>query len=121
MSTYTQDIIVVENQTAIQLGSGSLSVFATPALVALMENTATKAIASLNEGETTVGISINVQHLKASAIGEKISCEAHITAIDGRKISFEITATNDKDEIIGTATHERFVVNAEKFMQKISK
>ena len=120
MNTYKQSIVVAENQTAIHLGSGSLPVFATPALVAFMENTATKAITSLNEAETTVGICINVQHLKASAVGEKITCEAHITEVDGRKISFEINAKNDKGEIIGTATHQRFVVNADKFMQKIS-
>ncbi len=120
MKTYTQEITVDENNTAISLKSGSLPVFATPALVAFMENTATKTIDNLSPEETSVGICINVQHTKASGIGETLSCTANITQVDGRKISFEITAKNAKNEIIGTATHDRFVVNVEKFMRKIS-
>jgi Predicted thioesterase len=118
-SSFTQTIQVTENQTAKQIGSGLLPVFATPALVALMENTAMQLI-ELPEGNSSVGISICVKHLKASPIGEKIECTATIVAIEGRKYSFEITATDSMGNLIGEATHERFLVNIEKFMSKLS-
>ncbi len=115
----TQTFTVSDGQSAINLGSGTLPVFGTPALVACMENTAWKAVENLQEGETTVGISMDIQHLKASAIGETITCTARITAVEGRKISFDIEARNERGELIGKATHDRFVVNAEKFMAKL--
>lgn len=115
----TQTFTVADEQSALNLGSGTLPVFGTPALVACMENTAWKAVADLQEGETTVGIGMDIKHLKASAIGETITCTARITAVEGRKISFEIEARNERGELIGTATHDRFVVNAEKFMAKL--
>jgi predicted thioesterase len=118
--TYEQEMTVTELHTAEKLGSGSLSVFATPALVAFMENTAMKLLADLPESETSVGVSINIQHLKASAIGEKIRCTAKITEIDGRKYTFYLEAIDSSDAIIGKGTHERFVVNVEKFMGKLS-
>lgn len=117
-NTLTQTIQVQANQTAIQIGSGLLPVFATPALVALMENTAMQLI-ELPEGSSSVGISICVKHLKASPIGAQIECTATLTAIDGRKYSFEIKATDKNGDLIGEATHERFLVNIEKFMSKL--
>ncbi len=120
MNRFTQTIEVSPELTAEHIGSGSLPVYATPALIALMENTATRAIDTLAPGETSVGIAIAAQHLKASAVGEQITCTAQITAIDGRKISFDISATNEAEETIGTATHDRFVVNAEKFMSRLT-
>jgi len=114
----TQTIQVQANQTATQYGSGLLEVFATPALIGLMENTAMKLI-ELPEGSSSVGTSINMKHLKASPIGEMIECTATIVAIDGRKYSFEIKATDSKGDLIGEATHERVVINIEKFMSKI--
>lgn len=117
-NTLTQTIQVQANQTAAQYGSGLLDVFATPALIGLMENTAMKLI-ELPEGSSSVGTSINMKHLKASPIGEEIKCTATIVAIEGRKYSFEITATDSKGDLIGEATHERFLVNIEKFMSKL--
>jgi predicted thioesterase len=118
--TFTQTITVKDKDSAKSLGSGGLDVFGTPAMIALMENTALLMVRpSLPEGSDTVGIEINAKHLKASPIGAEITCTATITAIDGRKISYELTATDASGEIIGTATHDRFVVDIAKFMSKL--
>jgi len=117
-NSLTQTIQVQANQTATQYGSGLLEVFATPALIGLMENTAMKLI-ELPEGSSSVGTSINMKHLKASPIGEIIECTATITAIEGRKYSFEVKVTDSKGDLIGEATHERVIINIEKFMSKI--
>lgn len=117
---------VTEELTAKQVGSGLLPVYATPAVVAFMEATACATLDSsenptpLPAGSTTVGIHIDVQHTKASAIGETITCEAILKAVEGRKFSFEIICTNAKGEVIATATHERFLVDAERFMAKLA-
>ena len=118
--TNTQTIIVQENQTALNHGSGLLPVFATPALVALMENTAMQLI-ELPNGYSSVGISISVNHLKASLVGETIKCEAIITSVVGRKYSFELVATDSFGDIIGNGTHERLVVTIDKFLDKLIK
>jgi predicted thioesterase len=117
-NSLTQTIQVQANQTAAQYGSGLLDVFATPALIGFMENTAMKLI-ELPEDSSSVGTSINMKHLKASPVGETIECTATIISIEGRKYSFKITATDSKGDLIGEATHERFIVNIEKFMSKI--
>ena len=116
----TQTIIVNESQTASQFGSGLLPVFATPALIALMENTAMQLI-ELPEGSSSVGISINMQHLKANLVGSAVHCKATVTAVEGRKYSFYITATDDNGDLLGECIHERMVINVEKFMSKLSK
>ncbi len=116
----TQTIIVTEQLTAAILGSGLLPVYATPAVVALIENTACQCITDLQEGETTVGIHIDVQHLKASAIGEEVTCTASLVAQEGRKYAFTATVTNAKGDVLATATHERFKVDAQRFMAKLS-
>ena len=118
-TSFTQSIQVTENQTAANLGSGTLAVFGTPALIALMENTAMKLLIGLPEDSTSVGISINVQHLKASIVGTIINCRATITAIEGRKYSFKLEATDKAGNLIGEGIHERFIVNAQKFMSKL--
>lgn len=118
--TFTQSHCVKPNETAAVYGSGKLEVYATPALVALMENTAIKCLEGLLEpGTDTVGIEINVKHLKASAIGKEISCRATIREVEGRRIRFELEARDEK-EIIGTAVHDRFIIDPVKFMNKLS-
>ena len=113
------DVIVNESNTAAAIGSGSLLVFATPAMIALMENTAVKSIMDfLDKTQTTVGISLNIKHLKASTIGQKITATAKLTAIDGKKLTFTVEAHDDKD-LIGEGIHERFIVDSEKFMNKL--
>jgi len=115
---FSQTIRVAENQTAIHYGSGLLPVFATPALIALMENTAMQLI-TLPEGCSSVGISINMQHLKASPVGEDIQCTATLTGVEGRKYSFEIIAADSHLQLVGKAIHERVVVDIDRFMSKI--
>ena len=114
-----QEMTVLESQTAENIGSGSLPVLATPALIAFMENTAMKLLSDLPQDKTSVGTLISAQHLKASAIGEKITCTAKITEIEERKYIFYLEATDSSGVIIGKGTHERFVVNIEKFMSKL--
>ena len=109
---------VVEANTAAQVGSGLLPVFATPAMTALMEKAAASLLEELlPEGETSVGISLNVSHIAATPIGMKVRAEAEVTAVEGKKIFFVVTAFDEKGKI-GEGTHERFIVNAEKFMAK---
>ncbi len=117
--TLTQHMLVEPCHTAESMGSGTLPVLATPALIAFLENTAMKLVDNLPEGETTVGTSMNLQHLKASAVGETIHCEARLTHQEGRRYTFSIKATNSRGETIGEGTHERFAVHAERFMGKL--
>ena len=117
--TYTATTEVTQEKSALAMGSGNLMVFATPALVALMENAAMMAVAtSLPEGSTTVGGAINIQHTRPSGIGQKVSATARLTAVDGRKLSFELVA-HDSSGVIGEGTHVRFIVDAERFMAKV--
>jgi predicted thioesterase len=110
---------VMDGNTAEFIGSGDMAVLATPAMVALMENAAMLAVAlHLEEGETTVGSMISTSHLKPSKIGASISAVAELTAIDGRKLSFKISAY-DGDTLIGEGEHVRFIVNREKFLSKL--
>lgn len=117
-NTYSQKIIVTENQSAEMLGSGLLPVFATPALVALMENTAMQLI-PLPEGSSSVGTAITIKHLKASLIGTEIECVANLIANEGRRFSFELKAYNAKGDLIGEGTHERYLIDVKKFMDKL--
>ncbi|MDR3706567.1 MAG: thioesterase family protein [Paludibacteraceae bacterium] len=118
--TFTQTLTVQEKDSARSLGSGGLDVFGTPAMIALMEKTALLMVrSSLEAGTDTVGIEINAKHIKASPIGAKITCTATISAIDGRKISYTLEAKDGHGETIGTATHDRFIVDMERFMSKL--
>lgn len=119
MKTLTQTLIVEKSHAASVLGSGFLDVFATPAMIAFMENTASQVIDDLESGYTTVGIEINVKHLKASKIGEEVSCIAILTKQDKKLYEFEITVTDSSDDVIGTATHKRVAVDVEKFIRKL--
>lgn len=118
MKSNTKSIIVTHELTAMAVGSGLLPVFSTPSMIALMENTAMELI-ELTSNESSVGTSINAQHLKASAVGEKVICHATLTATEGRKYSFEIVVVNNKNEEVGRAIHNRFVVDKERFMEKL--
>lgn len=117
--THTTTMVVRSEDSAIAMGSGNLPVFATPALVALMENAAMNAVAPfLPEGSTTVGGKIDVMHIKPSLIGAEVEAVARLTETDGRKLLFEITAY-EGTVVIGKATHLRVVVDGERFMEKI--
>lgn len=110
---------VVEENTARTMGSGDLAVFATPAMVALMENAAMTAVtAALPEGSTTVGSEMNCSHIKPSKLGTVITATAVLTAIEGRKLTFTVGAS-DEQGIIGEGVHIRFIVDRERFMAKL--
>lgn len=118
--TATKEIVVEEKDSAKSLGSGGLDVFGTPAMIALMENVALDMIRPhLPEGNDSVGMMINAQHLKASPIGAKIKCTAEVTAVDGRKVSYKIECFDESGDKIGFASHDRFVVDMERFMSKL--
>ncbi len=110
---------VASSTTAIALGSGDLEVFATPAMIALMENAAMCAVAAhLPEGSTTVGTAMSSSHVKASGMGAQITARATLTAVEGRMLSFEVEAY-EGEVLIGKGEHTRFIVDKTKFMQKV--
>jgi len=101
------------------MGSGTLPVLATPRLAALMENAAMLAVApSLGDGETTVGGEISLRHLVPSAIGVEVSAKAVLEREEGRKLVFRLEARQG-DTLIGEGTHTRFIVQADRFLQKL--
>ena len=117
--SYTSRVEVALGNCAVTLGSGDLEVFATPAMVALMENAAMNAVAeALPEGSTTVGAAMNTSHIKPSGIGAEVSATATLTSVEGRKLTFEVVAS-DNEGVIGEGTHVRYVVDREKFMSRI--
>jgi predicted thioesterase len=109
---------VTENETALKMGSGDLEVYATPAMIALMENVAKNLVADgLPTDYTTVGIEINVKHVKSSPIGANIQCKATLIKIDNKKLFFEVEASDDKGSI-GKGSHIRYIVNAKDFIER---
>ena len=117
--TNTVTTQVTTKNTAKAVGSGSLYVFSTPMMVALMEQAACGCFAnSLAANETSVGTQVNVAHIAASKVGMEVSATATVTAVDGRKVSFDVVAHEGEKEV-GKGTHERFVVVTEKFMARL--
>lgn len=111
--------VVSTTNTANTLGSGDMEVFATPAMIALMENAAMMAVAPyLDEGASTVGIEMATSHIKASPIGATITASAELISAEGRKLSFKVKAW-DEQGVIGEGNHTRFVVNRERFLSKV--
>ena len=109
---------VEREDTAKEVGSGDLLVYATPCMAALMEGAACEAIAeALKDTETTVGMELNIQHTSATPVGLDVRAEAEVTAVDGKVITFAITAFDESGEI-GKATHKRVIVNSQKFLEK---
>lgn len=102
--------------TAKAMGSGLLDVFATPALVAMMEEAAVNALV-LEEGQSSVGVSLDIKHLAATPIGMKVWAQAELIEVDRRRLVFKVEAFDEK-EMIGSGSHERFLIDAEKFMAK---
>ncbi len=117
---YTKSETVNENNTAAKVGSGLLPVYATPAMIALLEGTCAEAVAPLLEaGMTTVGTKLDVEHVAATPIGMDVTCECELVEIDRRRLVFKVEIS-DKAGLIGKGTHERFIVDSEKFMAKVT-
>ncbi|SFR04539.1 thioesterase family protein [Desulfoscipio geothermicus] len=111
---------VNETNTALAYGSGSINVFATPAMIGLMEKAALSSVDRLlPEGYTTVGIKVDVQHLAATPLGGVVEARSELREIDGRRLVFAVEAYDDR-ELVGKGTHERFIVPTEKFLQKVA-
>ena len=111
-------LTVTADRLAVNVGSGSLEVLATPVMIMLMEKAACEAVAQFMEGdETTVGTQMNADHLAATPEGMSVTAEAVVTAVNGREICFEVTAS-DEAGLIGKGTHKRFLVFGERFTEK---
>lgn len=114
----TAEITVSENELAVNIGSGSLKVFATPCMTALMEKSTCECLSSyMEDDETTVGTELNIKHISATPMGMKVTAESVLTEINGREFVFSVKAY-DESGIIGEGTHKRFLVNGEKFTNK---
>lgn len=110
--------LVEREDTAQQVGSGSLLVYATPCMAALMEGAACEAIdGALPEGKTSVGTELNICHLSATPVGLEVRAEAEVTAVDGNTIVFALTAYDEAGKI-GEGTHKRVIVSAQRFLDK---
>ena len=117
--SFTATMRVTPEVTAEYIGSGDLAVLATPAMCALMENAAMTAVAPhLEEGQTTVGTALNIEHIKATKVGDTVTATAVLTEVNGRELKFNIAA-RDVVSLIGEGTHTRFIVSREKFMAKL--
>lgn len=110
--------LVEREDTALEVGSGDLLVYATPCMVALMEGAACEALKdALPEGKTTVGVALNITHIAATPVGMDVRAEAEVTAVDGNTIEFAVTAYDESGEI-GEGTHKRVAVTAQKFLDR---
>jgi predicted thioesterase len=110
--------LVETSDTALEVGSGSLRVYATPCMAALMEGAACEALeGQLSEDMTTVGIELNLKHLAATPVGMEVRAEAEVTAVEGKIITFSITAYDEAGKI-GEAEHKRAIVNCQKFLDR---
>jgi predicted thioesterase len=116
-----KNIVVSIENTAIHYGSGLVEVFATPAMIALMETTALESIEHhLPDGFTTVGTEVCVKHIHASDVGSALHCESRLNEINGRKLVFEVSVW-DEELLVGHGTHTRFVVDKQKFIAKFNR
>ncbi|MCR4695485.1 MAG: thioesterase family protein [Pseudobutyrivibrio sp.] len=114
----TGQTVVSADNTAKAFCSGALEVFATPAMISLCEEVCWKMIQpELEEGLGSVGTRVNISHMAPSAIGQTVECTATILEIDGRKITFEVVCA-DENGMVGMGTHERFIINNQRFMEK---
>ncbi|MCR5388004.1 MAG: thioesterase family protein [Lachnospiraceae bacterium] len=114
----TESVKVVPENTAKMVGSGLAEVFATPAMLGLMEKTAALSVQEfLDEGQSTVGIKADISHVAATPVGMTVTCESELISVEGRKLTFRLKCYDEKEEV-GSGTHERFIVYADKFQAK---
>jgi len=111
--------IVKKEDTAAAIGSGGAEVFSTPMMVALIENTCMELVEPfLPDGKTTVGIHLNISHIGATKVGKKVCTEVELVEQDRKKLVFKVEAY-DADKKIGEGIHERFIIDLEKFINKL--
>ena len=116
---YTSTMIVEEKHLACNVGSGDLPVFATPMMMALMENAAMLCVADeLENGSSTVGGQISSSHIKPTGLGKTVTATAELISAEGRKLKFKVSAS-DEGGLIGEGEHLRFIIDKEKFMSKV--
>lgn len=116
----TKEYVVTSEMTAKVLKSGDLEVLATPILVSFMEDTSKELVRpDLETSSTTVGSKIDCSHLAPTGVGRKVKVTSVLTEIDRRKLVFEITAVDEDEVVVGSATHIRYIVDVEKFMSKV--
>jgi len=112
--------VVTEELTASSFGSGLVSAFATPAMIAIMENASVNTIREyLKAGETSVGVEVNVKHLAATPVGMRVRAQAEVISVDRRRVSFRVQAWDEKERI-GEGTHVRVIVDAARFNERIA-
>ena len=110
--------LVEREDTALEVGSGSLLVYATPCMVALMEGAACEAInGALPEDKTSVGIDLTISHIAATPVGMDVRAEAEVTAVEGNILTFQVVAYDEAGKI-GEGTHKRAIINTQKFLDK---
>lgn len=111
---------VTPELTARHIGSGGLDVYATPAMIALMEAAAVTVLDPLlPEGQGSVGVALDVKHLAATPLGHTVRAEAEVTAVDGKRVTFTVRAWDDR-ELIGEGTHTRYIIDTARFMERAS-
>ncbi|MEG2988531.1 MAG: thioesterase family protein [Oscillospiraceae bacterium] len=116
--TGSAETVVTDQNTAAALGSGSLPVFATPAMVALMETAAVAALEGhLDLGESSVGTQLEISHDAASPVGISVRAEAEVVAVTGKAISFTVRCY-DSFGVIGSGTHQRYIIAVDRFLAK---
>lgn len=117
--TLTLEKVVKAEETAAKVASGALEVFSTPMLIAFMEQTSFElAQQYMKEGDTTVGVSVNIKHLKANLVGDRLKCISALEKIDGKRLDFSVKVYHNEN-VVGEGEHSRFVVNEEKFLGKL--
>ena len=112
------ELLVTENLTAREVGSGTVAVLATPMMIALMEKTCLLSVRPfLEAGQDTVGTHVDVAHTAATPVGMRVRCESELVEIDRRRLVYRVTAW-DEAGVVGEGTHTRFVIDIEKFQAK---
>ncbi len=111
---------VVHENTAASVGAGGVEVFGTPMMIALMENASWQAVLKgLDEGQVTVGTVVDIRHLAATPLGQRVRAEAELIEVDGRRLVFNVEAYDERQKI-GEGKHERYIVHLERFLRRLA-